>query len=74
MATNDRLKAKGYVPASGIAEKLGKHVTTIYRWIDAGVIDGIRVGKLRYVSLQSLFDYLGEEAVETFELKEGKYW
>ena len=69
MTTNNTLAAKGYVPASDIAGKLGKHVTTIYRWIDAGTIDGIRVGKLRYVSLRSVFNYLGDETVETLELR-----
>jgi|6_EtaG_2_1085325.scaffolds.fasta_scaffold04337_5 hypothetical protein len=69
MTVNKTLRAKGYVPASDIATKLDKHVTTIYRWIDAGTIDGIRVGKLRYVSLQSLFNYLGDETVETLELR-----
>ena len=63
-----RLNHKGYAPASDVAKKLSKHVSTIYRWLDSGTVEGIRVGKLRYVSLPSLFDYLGLDTVKTLEL------
>ena len=53
----EMMAAKGYVPVSEVAEKLGVHVTSIYRLMDADSVDGIRVGRSRYVSKVSLAKY-----------------
>tara|TARA_R100000458_G_C8038678_1_gene90984 strand:- start:167 stop:388 length:222 start_codon:yes stop_codon:yes gene_type:complete len=66
----DLLVSKGYAPASDVAKKINTHVSTVYRWVDAGEVDGIRVGKRRYVHLESLFSFLGEDAVTALELKD----
>lgn len=48
------LRAKGYVPASEIARRLGKDISTVYRWLDAGEVDGEEVMGRRYVLLRSV--------------------
>ena len=59
-------KPDGYVTAKYVAAKLGKNVSTIYRWLDSGQITGMRVGKLRYVKIESLIGYLGPDAAKAF--------
>lgn len=43
------LEKQGWIPACHAAKLMGVHHVTIYRWIDAGKIEGIRIGHLRYV-------------------------
>lgn len=48
------LRAKGYVPASEIAQRLGKDISTVYRWLDNDEVEGEEVMGRRYVLLRSV--------------------
>lgn len=45
-----------------VAEKTGKSPSTIYRWLDEGSVQEVRVGKQRYVNRKSLVAFLGTYA------------
>ncbi len=73
---DELLKAKGYLPAPKVIEKLGVHHTTLYRWINKGKLKAMRVGGTGdaiegsggrlYVNRKSLIEFLGKEASEVF--------
>lgn len=61
--TNDKviadMRAKGYIPATEVHEKYGFALRTVYLWMDAGTITGVRVGRARFVEEASLGAVLG---------------
>ena len=61
-------KINGYTPATKIADMLNKNISTVYRWLDSGNLEGIRLGSRRYVNNKSLYTYLGEETAKAIEL------
>lgn len=50
----EMMEAKGWMLASTAAERLGVHITTIYRWIDGGKVEGTGPSHRRYVKVASL--------------------
>ena len=62
------MKARGLFSVSEISQKLGVHPTTVYRWIDANKIEGGRAGGRRYVDLESLKEFLGEETLQAAKI------
>ena len=59
----------GFLPAQQVANTLGKHVSTIYRWSDSGAIEEIRIGKRRYIKTKSIVAYLGKDVAALFGLE-----
>jgi len=52
------LDKKGYISVPQARLILGVHYCTLYRWIDAKKIDGVRIGRNRYVRKSSLVRFL----------------
>ncbi len=48
------LRAKGYIPVVEMAKRLGKDISTVYRWIDNGEVEGEEFMGHRYVLLRSV--------------------
>ena len=51
----------GFISASYASKKLGVHVTTLYRWIDSGKLEGCRIGGRRFVKHEALKEYIGQD-------------
>lgn len=62
------LRDKGYLPAVEAAEKLGFTPQTLYDWMDAGKIHGVRLGKGRWVEWKSVVSYFRTEDPEAAKL------
>lgn len=58
----DMLRSKGYLPATEVAKRIGKHVTNIYRAVEDKRLRGIKVGRHWYVRVDSLTEFLGPAA------------
>lgn len=54
----EMMEAKGWILASKAAEHLGVHITTIYRWVDGGKVEGTGSHR-RYVKVTSLAEHVG---------------
>lgn len=46
------------------AKEMGVHFTTVYRWIETGVISGIKVGGILFVPLSEIERLKNEKATE----------
>lgn len=57
------LREKGYYPSKEVAEKLGVHVGTVYRWVAANKVESRRVGNTVFISRASLVKMHGEEVL-----------
>lgn len=55
---NPLLKKEGYVHITRAAASIGKHPSTIGRWIKAKQVDGVRDGSGLYVCLSALARFL----------------
>lgn len=67
------LKSKGYIPAPAVARAVGRHMSSVYRWISAGHLKATQVGRSWYVEKESLIAYLGDDAKKFFpELFRGR--
>lgn len=64
------MRSKGYISASETAEKVGKSIATIYRWLEEGFVEGTQLGRSWFVKLDSLIKYLGPESAEMLGLNE----
>lgn len=51
---NARMRAKGFIPAKEVSKRVGKDISAVYRWLDAGEVVGMDVVGRRYVNLASL--------------------
>ncbi len=56
------LRTKGYIPASEVAQKLGMHINSVYRWINEGEVVSMKLGNKRFIKLGSLVGKIGKEA------------
>lgn len=56
------LRKRGYYLCSEVAQKLGVHKTTLYRWIRDGRIEALDFNGAYYVEWDSLVKHLGEVA------------
>lgn len=54
------MKRRGFYPIPEAAKKCFVVPSTLYRWIDDGKVAGIQVGSGRYVSIDSLQEYMGD--------------
>lgn len=59
---------EGYVPVRLAADKTQRHPTTIQRLMRDGVLKFKQDGQQRFVSVNSLIDYLGPEAAKRYGL------
>lgn len=59
----EQLRAQGYVPAQEAADKAGTHISTVYRWMDAGKVTGMLSGRARWVLLTSMEKLLKPKAL-----------
>lgn len=57
-----------YLPVSDVAARTGRHVTTVYRWLDAGKVVGTTVAGHRFVLKSSLEEFLGPNASKVLKL------
>lgn len=62
-AQADMMQKKGFLTAAAAAEKVGNTVYTIYRWVEDGKIQGMKVGKHWYVNLESLVRFMDRDWV-----------
>lgn len=63
-----KLRAKGFVPAVEAAEKLGFTAQSVYDWMDARQIHGVRLGKGRWVQWSSVVDFFKKKDPEAAKL------
>lgn len=56
------LRRRGYHLCSEVAQRLGVHKTTLYRWIRDGRIEALDFNGAYYVEWKSLVNHLGEVA------------
>jgi hypothetical protein len=63
-----QLRAKGFVPAVEVAEKLGFTPQTIYDWADAAKIHQVRLGTARWVEWKSVVAYFKGSSPEAAKL------
>lgn len=63
-----QLRAKGFVPAVEAAEKLGFTPQSVYDWMDAEKIHGVRLGAARWVEWKSVVAYFKASSPEAAKL------
>lgn len=66
------MATKGYIPATQVAKITGYNESTIYRWVDEGLVEGVLVAKSRYVKMDSLLKHLGPEGAKLLGLTSSK--
>ena len=64
----DMLKAKGYISAADAAQRVGRHITGIYRLLDDGEVEELRIGRSRYINMASLIAYLNRVSPDAARL------
>lgn len=62
------LRAQGYVPAREAAARLGYTTQTIYDWMDAEKIRGVRLAAGRWIEWKSLKEYFQSQSPEVAKL------
>jgi len=67
----ETMRSRGYIPASEAAGRIGVTVYSLYRWIEAGKVEGERVGSHWYVKADSIAACLGPHAAELLGLPSG---
>ena len=68
------LLGKGWAPVQLVANKLGKHVATVYRMVADDKLTGMKVGKKQFVSTVSVVAFLGAEAAAQMGLSATAGW
>lgn len=58
----EKMGTSGYVTVARCAEMMGVHFATVHRNLDDKKIHGCKVGGRQYVLVESIVEYLGEEA------------
>jgi hypothetical protein len=54
--THELMAEKGYIPASKVADLVGKSLATIYNWIDHKKVEAVRMDARWYVKRGSLVE------------------
>lgn len=62
------LRKQGFVPAVEAAEKLGYAAQSVYDWMDAGKVRGVRLGKGRWVEWASVVAFFKGQDPEAAKL------
>lgn len=57
MTQAQKMREQGYLTILDVAKALGVHVTSIYRLLNLGRVESIRVGRARYVNRASVIAY-----------------
>lgn len=52
----EMMKKEGYLPASAAARAVGVNPTTIYRWVERGLVTGTRIGRSWFVLVEDLLE------------------
>lgn len=72
MTPEEKLKLNGYIPAVTAAERVGRTVFTIYRWIRLKKLAGLKVGSYWYVKETSISKCYTPEAARLLGLTNKK--
>lgn len=56
---DQKMREKGYLTAKEVSQRTGKDISTVYRWLDNGEVQGEEVLGHRYINLRSLIDKVG---------------
>lgn len=67
---DQKMRGEGFIPAMDAAGWAGKHVSNIYVMLEKGTLEGLRVGRARYVKLASLRQYLGPAVCKILKVPE----
>lgn len=59
---DSKLRAQGFVTVKEVSDRLGKDISTVYRWIEEGEIEGEDVMGRRYILLRSVVTKIGTRA------------
>jgi hypothetical protein len=62
------MAAKGLLPATQMAARVGVSVFTIYRWVNEEKVKGMKMQGHWYVDRNSMIEYLGLEAANMLGL------
>ena len=63
-----KLRARGFLPATEAAEKLGFTAQSVYDWMDGSKIHGVRLGKGRWVEWSSVVAFFKKSDPEAARL------
>ena len=61
MTQAEILGKQGYITASEAAGKLGRHITSVYRLVQTGALEGVHIGRSWYVKSESIIGYANKE-------------
>ena len=69
------MRKRGYLPLAKCAAAIGCTLSTVYRWTRRGPTKprgclGVKLGRVTYVELESLYARVGPEACEILKLRE----
>ena len=53
----EKMRKKGYELATVVADRVGITVQAVYKWLQDGVVRGVRIGTRRYVERASVVEY-----------------
>lgn len=57
-----RMRTKGYLMCTEVAEKVGVHKATLYKWIKDNRVEAVDFNGAYYVKWASVVEHLGEVA------------
>lgn len=73
--TEKAMRSKGWLLASECSRIIGKDVRTLYRWIDAGKVDGFKEsGHRRYIKWADVLSHMGSEKCNALGLDADTIW
>lgn len=72
--TPNDMRDAGYLLTREAARKIGVANTTVYRWLQAGKVDGIKDGFRSYVKWSSVLKHLGPDICEIKDYSEDDLW
>lgn len=72
MKQSEAMASRGYMTAMEAASKAGVNIATVYRWVEAKKVEGLKAGKHWYVKVNSVVDHLGPELSKAMGLIKSK--
>lgn len=57
-----RMRAKGYLMCTEVADKIGVHKATLYKWIKENRVEAVDFNGAYYVKWESVVKHMGEVA------------
>lgn len=64
------MRAKGFIPATRIAEQTGYTSSAVRRWVAEGKVKGIMAGGEMFVDFETLVFHIGDEAARALGVLE----